>query len=91
MEETESVRWGHFLLRVRQGPQGAVWSIEDLTSGETSAPSRFFSRANARNSSGSRGSSISYSVVRVQPAAYENTCSPIFVAGNVPSGQALLS
>jgi hypothetical protein len=37
MEETERVRWGHFLLRVRQGPRGAVWSIEDLTSGETSA------------------------------------------------------
>ena len=37
MEETDRVRWGHFLLRVRQGPRGAVWSIEDLTSGETSS------------------------------------------------------
>jgi hypothetical protein len=37
MDETERVRWGHFLLRVRQGPQGAIWSIEDLTGGETSS------------------------------------------------------
>jgi hypothetical protein len=37
MQELEKVRWGHFLLRVQQGPLGAIWSIEDLASGESSA------------------------------------------------------
>jgi hypothetical protein len=34
MAQKERLQWGHFVLRVRQGPAGMQWQIEDLESGE---------------------------------------------------------
>ncbi len=34
MSQKERLHWGHFVLRVRHGPAGTQWQIEDLESGE---------------------------------------------------------
>jgi hypothetical protein len=33
LKQSEQERWGHFLVRVRQTPEGTVWEIEALTTG----------------------------------------------------------
>ena len=37
MRQAEQERWGHFIVRVRQTPEGTVWEIEALTNGATAS------------------------------------------------------
>jgi hypothetical protein len=37
LRQAEQESWGHFMVRVRQTPQGTVWEIEALTSGASAS------------------------------------------------------